>query len=519
MKLSLKEIEQRIISYCESFNVEYIGCIETDYKKYSSATNPSGSVKFMFTCANDKHEPYKKVIQKFNQGCVSCSGERVAKFHRLSEAELTNFLAELNLKLVSPYKDYRNQNSIITVSKYDSSLKWDSSYASLKSGRTILGCKSIIEFAIKQILQVVFPSHKFITIRPGYMNYPETKANLEIDCFCESLNNCGIEIDGIQHDQFTKGIHKTENDFVEQQKRDDYSDKAFYKQHSINLVRLKESKFHFNVFESLKYPHNAELQRNFISRVYNALVEELPATVSAEMVAFDIAAEELKDLSTNLNLISPIANNAKALCADKGWIFVKIVPVGNYVKDNYLVEFICDRKHTDKKTIANLKNHGCHLCQIEDHAIRRRFNPKEVRDEYELVGCVLAPDEEKKYKNNSSYLWFTYKVCGHREENSLGHLQFGRKCKVCNKLKKFIDKANEFVEDYASFGRTVSVDVVMDFKKSKPDRKSWNGLNIPHIIDACGHECHERLSKLKGDPKWRKCRHCIAEEKVKASLR
>jgi len=56
-------------------------------------------------------------------------------------------------------------------------------------------------------------------IRPSFLKNPETKQNLELDCYCEKYS-LAVEYNGAQHYIFPSKYHKNEKEFINQVYRD-----------------------------------------------------------------------------------------------------------------------------------------------------------------------------------------------------------------------------------------------------------------------------------------------------------
>lgn len=91
-------------------------------------------------------------------------------------------------------------------------------------------CRQIMEYLFK----VPFPS-----VRPDFLKYPPTGKNLEFDGYNEQLN-VAFEYDGIQHRVWLPRYHKTEEEFFQQQKRDDWKDKRC-EELGIRLLRIPDT--------------------------------------------------------------------------------------------------------------------------------------------------------------------------------------------------------------------------------------------------------------------------------------
>lgn len=69
--------------------------------------------------------------------------------------------------------------------------------------------------ALEQIYGVPFKS-----VRPNFLKNPETGANLELDCYNESLK-LAVEYNGEQHYHFPNVFHRTMEEFIQTVRRDE----------------------------------------------------------------------------------------------------------------------------------------------------------------------------------------------------------------------------------------------------------------------------------------------------------
>ena len=76
----------------------------------------------------------------------------------------------------------------------------------------------------------------FPNCRPNFMNNEVTNFNLELDCFCPSLN-IGCEYNGVQHYKYTPYFHKNKEAFRNQQYRD-YMKRELCKKNGIKLIEV-----------------------------------------------------------------------------------------------------------------------------------------------------------------------------------------------------------------------------------------------------------------------------------------
>lgn len=76
------------------------------------------------------------------------------------------------------------------------------------------------EAECKRVLEKIFQC-EFHSVRPNWLKNPETKRNLELDCYNETCK-VAVEYNGKQHYVFPNGFHKKESDFFKQVRRDEY---------------------------------------------------------------------------------------------------------------------------------------------------------------------------------------------------------------------------------------------------------------------------------------------------------
>jgi len=84
--------------------------------------------------------------------------------------------------------------------------------------------KSKGEGKCRQVLQTIYGKH-FPSTRPYFLKSPETGKNLELDCYNPDLK-IAVEYHGQQHYKHIPHFHKTENDFINQQRRDQWKKKT-----------------------------------------------------------------------------------------------------------------------------------------------------------------------------------------------------------------------------------------------------------------------------------------------------
>lgn len=79
----------------------------------------------------------------------------------------------------------------------------------------------------------------FISVRPDFLKYDKTGKNLELDVFNSDLM-IALEYDGIHHRKFTEFFHKSEQDFLDQQERDNFKEDKC-KELGITLIRVPDT--------------------------------------------------------------------------------------------------------------------------------------------------------------------------------------------------------------------------------------------------------------------------------------
>ena len=90
------------------------------------------------------------------------------------------------------------------------------------------------EWECHRVVKELLPRYTFIKVRPNFLKNPETKHNLELDLYCEQLN-LAIEYNGSQHYEYSHRFHRSEQDLIQQQKRDKLKVKLC-RQHGVKLI-------------------------------------------------------------------------------------------------------------------------------------------------------------------------------------------------------------------------------------------------------------------------------------------
>ena len=91
------------------------------------------------------------------------------------------------------------------------------------------------ELLCKRAIEDIY-GDEFYTVRPDFLKNPETKRNLELDLYNENLK-IAIEYNGEQHYVFPNCFHKTETEFINQVRRDEYK-KQKCKEMEIHLISV-----------------------------------------------------------------------------------------------------------------------------------------------------------------------------------------------------------------------------------------------------------------------------------------
>lgn len=72
----------------------------------------------------------------------------------------------------------------------------------------------------RDLMQYFHPELEVVYgVRPDWLQNPATRQALELDIFFPDLQS-GIEVNGIQHNRYTPGLHDSEDDFTSQLDRD-----------------------------------------------------------------------------------------------------------------------------------------------------------------------------------------------------------------------------------------------------------------------------------------------------------
>jgi len=89
-----------------------------------------------------------------------------------------------------------------------------------KSKKRVSKCEQACRKAIEEIYGKPFP-----TIRPNFLKNPETKRNLELDCYNAELK-IAVEMNGEQHYKWPNWTGMSRENFIKQVRRDQYKIKT-----------------------------------------------------------------------------------------------------------------------------------------------------------------------------------------------------------------------------------------------------------------------------------------------------
>jgi hypothetical protein len=103
-------------------------------------------------------------------------------------------------------------------------------------------CRKIFE----KIYGVAFPS-----VRPDFLHNPETSKNLELDGYNEKLR-IAFEYNGKQHYEYPNEFHRTEQEFIQQVRRDIFK-KEVCKKMGIRLISIPYYIDTNNLYDYIEY--------------------------------------------------------------------------------------------------------------------------------------------------------------------------------------------------------------------------------------------------------------------------
>ena len=115
-------------------------------------------------------------------------------------------------------------------------------------------CRDVIE----NIYQKEFPC-----VRPNFLKNPETKRNLELDCYNEELK-IAVEYNGIQHYKWPNFTNQSKEDFIKQVRRDKFKVDTC-DQNGVYLITVPYNIPHHKIEKYIRY----YLPENYHKRIEN----------------------------------------------------------------------------------------------------------------------------------------------------------------------------------------------------------------------------------------------------------
>ena len=131
--------------------------------------------------------------------------------------------SDVNIPLDVNIPVNRIKLSSLNLSEYENfSLEGTGAYKKHMDKKT--AAESRGEKICRNVLEKFF-NKPFQTCRPDFLMNPESGKNLELDCYNEELG-LALEYNGIQHYVFPNKFHKTQDDFEQQVRRDEFKKNA-----------------------------------------------------------------------------------------------------------------------------------------------------------------------------------------------------------------------------------------------------------------------------------------------------
>jgi len=370
-----KEYKEQKLKEAQEFAKSKEGeCLSTEYI--------NNQTKLKFRCKK-KHE--WEAVFKTRTWCQRCSN--TAFSIELAQELATNKMGKC---LSTEYNDYNEKLIWECYNKHT----WNAQLRCIVDGTWCPKCKiSIGEEISRCVFEILF-NIEFPKVRPDWLN------GLEIDGYNEALK-LGFEYDGIQHHEFVKRFHVTEDNFKKQQERDVLKDKLC-KENKVNVIRISY-KIEYNQIKNhickeceklkIKIPNNIDIDHTKLTKIY---------TIK------DDRYQELK----------------KMVEAKDGTLIST-----NYVHTDDKIQVKCEQGHIWTTTFHMIKNgkwcphkRGQEIYTIENmHALAKKHEGKFLNDKY--IDIV------------TSYLWECKK--GHQWTASVGSIKFGKGwCPTCNDDQK-----------------------------------------------------------------------------------
>ena len=134
-----------------------------------------------------------------------------------SNVNNVNSVKAIQNNVINVIKNNKNGNNAIFDPNFDNFSEQDH-LNSLGKYKHFKGKSSKGEKICKQVIEEIC-NKPFYTVRPDFLKNPETKRNLEIDCYNDECR-LGVEYSGAQHFVYPNGFHKTKEEFNNQIRRD-----------------------------------------------------------------------------------------------------------------------------------------------------------------------------------------------------------------------------------------------------------------------------------------------------------
>lgn len=204
-------------------------CEITNDKKVSFVSSPSNSLIVNPLPANSKRfqsiihpstninkEP-EIVTSSYFSKCDKKSEVIINKKDSFSDKKDTHTDKNRVLSSYEYYEQYKDKFTLIVPKKREYTVQEINFYI---KGIRMNANQSKGEGLCRQVFQEIF-GLRFPTVRPDILENPETGHNLEFDGYNPVLK-IAFEYSGIQHYEFPNPFHKTEEEFIEQLRKDRY---------------------------------------------------------------------------------------------------------------------------------------------------------------------------------------------------------------------------------------------------------------------------------------------------------
>lgn len=138
----------------------------------------------------------------------------------------------------------------------------------------------------RQVLEEVYKK-EFPCVRPNFLKNPETKRNLELDCYNDELK-LAVEYNGIQHYKWPNFTGQTKEQFINQIRRDKFKVEACDK-NGVYLITVPYTVSHDKIRDYIMY----YLPENYNQRTRNeGNVSFIQSEDSIEISELDVSSSE-----------------------------------------------------------------------------------------------------------------------------------------------------------------------------------------------------------------------------------